>query len=184
MLQHYTLMKMKNKMKDFEVEYEEWLEVVKEYFTKELDKNLPQHKANEKLRYKLDSYQKNFLDFIHGSPTSIEVSGTNEETKRKPSGTTQEEKMQTKEPQDLISGTTQEEDVQLEKPQDLRRWGQEKKKPQRIQEQEKVEVIPAPKKEVSKIQYLEIELQTKLVGGRKENCRIKSRYRTISSYAS
>jgi len=41
MLQHYTLMKMKNKMKDFEVEYEEWLEVVKEYFTKELDKNLP-----------------------------------------------------------------------------------------------------------------------------------------------
>ncbi len=59
--------------------------------------------------------------------------------------------MQTKEPQDLISGTTQEEDVQLEKPQDLRRWGQEEKKPQRIQEQEKVEVIPAPKKKVSKI---------------------------------
>ncbi len=48
MLQHYTLMKMKNKMKDFEIESEEWLEVVKEYFTKELKKNLPQHKANEK----------------------------------------------------------------------------------------------------------------------------------------
>jgi hypothetical protein len=33
-------MKTKNKMKDFEAKYEEWLEVAKEYFTKELEKNL------------------------------------------------------------------------------------------------------------------------------------------------
>jgi len=32
-------MKMKNKMKDFEVESEEWWEVTKEYITKELEKN-------------------------------------------------------------------------------------------------------------------------------------------------
>jgi len=32
-------MKM-NKMKDFKVEFEEWWEVAKEYFTKELEKNL------------------------------------------------------------------------------------------------------------------------------------------------
>jgi hypothetical protein len=38
---------MNNKMRDFQVEYEEWWEVVKEYFTKELEKNLAQHKANE-----------------------------------------------------------------------------------------------------------------------------------------
>jgi hypothetical protein len=33
-------MRMKNKMKDFEVKFEEWWEVVEEYFTKELKKNL------------------------------------------------------------------------------------------------------------------------------------------------
>jgi hypothetical protein len=32
-------MRMKNKM-DSKVEFEEWWEVVKEYFTKELEKNL------------------------------------------------------------------------------------------------------------------------------------------------
>ncbi len=30
-------------MKDFEVEFETWWEVTKEYFTKELEKNLAQH---------------------------------------------------------------------------------------------------------------------------------------------
>ncbi len=40
MLQYYTLMRMKNKMNDFEAEFEEWWEVAKEYFTKELKKNL------------------------------------------------------------------------------------------------------------------------------------------------
>jgi len=39
MLQYYTLMRMKNKMKNSEVEYEEWWEVAEKYFTKELEKN-------------------------------------------------------------------------------------------------------------------------------------------------
>jgi hypothetical protein len=43
MLQYYTLMRMKNKMKDFEIEFEKWWEVTKEYFTKELEKNVVQH---------------------------------------------------------------------------------------------------------------------------------------------
>ncbi len=59
MLQNYTSMRTKNKMKDSEVEYEEWWEVAKEYFTKELEKKLVQHKSNEFfLRYMLDIYQK------------------------------------------------------------------------------------------------------------------------------
>jgi hypothetical protein len=33
-------MRTKNKMKDFEAKFEEWWEVVREYFTKELEKNL------------------------------------------------------------------------------------------------------------------------------------------------
>jgi len=69
-------MRIKNKMKDFEVEFEEWWEVVEEYFTKGLEKNLAQHKVDERiLRYKLESYQKNFPHFICGSPTSTKVSG-------------------------------------------------------------------------------------------------------------
>jgi hypothetical protein len=31
-------MRMKNKMKDFEAKFEEWWEVVEEYFTKELER--------------------------------------------------------------------------------------------------------------------------------------------------
>ncbi len=42
-------------MKDFEAKFKEWWEVVKEYFTKELEKNMAQHIANERiLRYKQD----------------------------------------------------------------------------------------------------------------------------------
>jgi hypothetical protein len=71
MLQYYTLMRTKNKMKDFEAKFGEWWEVAKEYFTKELEKNLAQHRANERiLKYKLEAYQKNFSNFICGSPTS------------------------------------------------------------------------------------------------------------------
>jgi hypothetical protein len=40
LLQDYTMMRMKNKMNDSKVEYEEWWEVVKEYFTKELENNI------------------------------------------------------------------------------------------------------------------------------------------------
>jgi len=58
-------MRTKDKMKDFKTESKEWWEVVEEYFTKELEKNLAQHRTNERiLRYKLEAYQKNFLDFI------------------------------------------------------------------------------------------------------------------------
>ncbi len=65
MLQYDTLMKTKNKMKDSKIEYEEWWEVVEEYFTKELKKNLAQHRADERiLKYKLEAYQKNFPNFI------------------------------------------------------------------------------------------------------------------------
>jgi hypothetical protein len=47
-------MRMKNKMKDSEVESEEWWEVVEEYFTKELEKNLVQHRVDERImKYKL-----------------------------------------------------------------------------------------------------------------------------------
>jgi len=71
MPQYYTLMRTKNKMKDFEAKFEEWWEVAKEYFTKELEKNLAQHRANERiLKYKLEAYQMNFSNFICGSPTS------------------------------------------------------------------------------------------------------------------
>jgi hypothetical protein len=52
-------MRTKNKMKDSKAKSKEWWEVAKEYFTKELEKNLVQHKANECfLRYKLEVYKK------------------------------------------------------------------------------------------------------------------------------
>jgi hypothetical protein len=34
MLYYYTLMRTKNKMNDFDVKFEEWWEVTKEYFAK------------------------------------------------------------------------------------------------------------------------------------------------------
>jgi len=34
-------------MKDYKIKYEEWWEVVREYYTKELEKNLAQHRINE-----------------------------------------------------------------------------------------------------------------------------------------
>jgi peptide subunit release factor 1 (eRF1) len=75
-LEDYEQMKMKNKMKDFEEKFEEWWEVAKEYFAKELEKNLAQHRADERIiRYMLEAYQKNFLDFICGNPTSTKVLG-------------------------------------------------------------------------------------------------------------
>jgi hypothetical protein len=82
-------MRMKNKMKDSEAEFEEWWEVVEEYFTKELEKNLAKHKADERiLKYKLKVYQKNFLDFMCGNPINIEVLGQDEKTKVGLSGIT------------------------------------------------------------------------------------------------
>jgi hypothetical protein len=93
------MMRTNNKKKDFEVEYEEWWEVAKEYFTKELEKNLAQHRINERImKYKLEVYQKNFLDFVCGSPTSIEALDKDEEAKVGPNGTTQEEEVKIEEP--------------------------------------------------------------------------------------
>ncbi len=112
MLQYHTLMRTKNKMKDFEVEFEEWWQVREEYFTKELEKILVQHKANEIfLRYKLEACQKKFQDFICGSSTSIDVLGHDEKIETGPNGIAQEEEVQIEEPQDLKSGGTQEEEV-------------------------------------------------------------------------
>jgi hypothetical protein len=69
-------MRTKNKMKDFEENFEEWWEVVEEYFTKEMEKNLAQHRANEKIvKYKLEAYQKKIPDSISGSSTSTEILG-------------------------------------------------------------------------------------------------------------
>ncbi len=57
MLQYYTLMRTKNKMKDSEAKSKEWWEVGEEYFTKELEKNLVQHRANDIiLKHKLEAY--------------------------------------------------------------------------------------------------------------------------------
>ncbi len=50
--------------------------MAKEYFTKEMEKNMAQHRLNENiLRYKLEAYQKNFTNFICGSLTSKDISG-------------------------------------------------------------------------------------------------------------
>jgi hypothetical protein len=50
-------MKTKNKMKDFEVGSEEWWDVAKECITKELKKNLAQHRIDERiLKYKLEAH--------------------------------------------------------------------------------------------------------------------------------
>jgi hypothetical protein len=38
----------KNKMKDFDLEFKEWWEVVEECFAKELEKNITQHKVGER----------------------------------------------------------------------------------------------------------------------------------------
>jgi len=95
------LMRTKNKM-DSDAESKEWWEVVEEYFTKELEKNLALHKVDEIfLRYKSEASQKNFPNFICGNPTNTKVSSQDEETETKPSGTTQEEEVQTEESQDL-----------------------------------------------------------------------------------
>jgi hypothetical protein len=41
------------------VQSKEWWDVVEEYFTRELEKNMAQHNVDERiLRYKLEIYQK------------------------------------------------------------------------------------------------------------------------------
>ncbi len=75
------------------------------------------------MEYKLEAYEKNFLDFICGNPTSIEVSSQDEEIEAGPNGIAQEEEVQIEESQDFWNGTAREEEVQLKIPHDLRRKG-------------------------------------------------------------
>jgi hypothetical protein len=112
MLQYYTLMRTKNNMKDSNAKSKEWWEVAKE-----LEKNLAQHRVDERnLMYKLEIYQKKFLDFIYGTPASIKASCQDEEIEIGP------------------NGIAQEEEVQIEEPHDLRGGGQYEKEPHTIQE--------------------------------------------------
>jgi len=54
-------MRIKNKMKDFEAQSKEWWEVAKEYFSKELEKNLAQYRIDEIiLKYKLEAIKRIF----------------------------------------------------------------------------------------------------------------------------
>ncbi len=92
-------------MKDSNVEFKKWWEVIEEYFSKELEKNLTQYRANErKYKYKLKVYQRTFLDFVCGSPTSIETQGQDEENEVGLSGMVQKEEVQAKEPLILKGG--------------------------------------------------------------------------------
>ncbi len=110
-------------MKDSKTKFEEQWEVAKEYFTKELEKILASHRVDEKImKQKLETYQKNFPNFIYGSPTSTKALGQDEETKARSSGTIQEEEVQIEE-LDLRSGVIQEEEIQTNKPQDLKGGG-------------------------------------------------------------
>ncbi len=59
----------------------------------------------------MEAYQKNFLDFICGSPTSTKVLGHDEEIEARPNKITQEEEVQTQEPKDLINGAKQKIDI-------------------------------------------------------------------------
>ncbi len=81
------------------------LAIAKKYFYKELEKNLAQHRANERMyMYKLEAYQRFFLDFVCGSPTSIEASYQDEENEAWPSGTIQKKEVQVEELQILKGG--------------------------------------------------------------------------------
>jgi peptide subunit release factor 1 (eRF1) len=92
-------MRTKNKMKDFKVEYEEWSEVIKEYFTKDLEKNLAWHRVDEIImKYKLEIFQKNFSNFVYGNLISTKALDKDEKVEARPNGTIQEEEMKTKEP--------------------------------------------------------------------------------------
>ncbi len=113
MLQYYILTKINNKMKDSNSKSKERWEVAEEYFAKELEINLAQHIADERnFKYKLEIYQRNFPEFIYGSPTTIKTSGQDEETNTGPSGTTEEEEEQIEESQEFKGGDQEEKEPQ------------------------------------------------------------------------
>jgi hypothetical protein len=58
--------------------------------------------------YKLEIYHNFFPKFVYGSPISTETSWQDEEAKARPSGTTQEEEVWTKEPQEFKGGGQEE----------------------------------------------------------------------------
>ncbi len=101
-------------MKDSDAKFKEWWEVAQEYFAKELQKNLAHKRDDEgNLKYKWEIYQRNFLDFIYGSPTSIEALGQDEETKTGPNEIVSKEEVQTQEPQDFKGGGKDEKEPQI-----------------------------------------------------------------------
>jgi hypothetical protein len=98
-------------MEDFDAEFEEWWEVAEEYFSKKLEKNLARHRTDErKYRYKLEVYQRTFLDFVCESPTSIEALGQDEENEAEPNGMAQKEEVEVEEPQILKGGGKEDEE--------------------------------------------------------------------------
>jgi arginyl-tRNA synthetase len=73
-------MRTMKKMKDFDTKFEEWWKVAKEYFANELEKNLAQHRTNERnRRFKLEIYQKNNLEFVCRTLTSTKALSQDEE---------------------------------------------------------------------------------------------------------
>jgi hypothetical protein len=59
-----------------------------------LEKNLVQHRADERIqKYKLEVYQKNFIDFVCGSLIYTEASNKDEEAKARPSKIAQAKEM-------------------------------------------------------------------------------------------
>ncbi len=52
------------------------------------EKSSFEHKADEKsFRYKLDVYQRNFINFVYGNRTSIKTLGQDDENETRPGGT-------------------------------------------------------------------------------------------------
>ncbi len=102
---YYIMMKTRNKMQEFDVKFVEQWEVIEEYFTKQLEKNLAQCRVDERiLKYKLEIYHKQSPKFVCGSPTSTKTLGQDEEAEIRPNGTTQESKVQTQKSQELRGG--------------------------------------------------------------------------------
>ncbi len=67
-------------MKDFDAKSKEWWEVTEECFFKELEKNMAQHRTDEKMYiYKVEVFQRTFIDFVCESPTNTKASGQDEE---------------------------------------------------------------------------------------------------------
>jgi hypothetical protein len=61
MLQYYTFMRTKSKMKDFDAKFKEWWEVANKYFSKDLETHLTQYKVDERTyKYKLECIRKPF----------------------------------------------------------------------------------------------------------------------------